>query len=101
MSKVKSIKELVNSHQKRVYVFLSDKETEKRFIDDAETEGYTFEDGTKISEQKVNSFYALNRDKTVNFLNSIGRMAFQCNAEHIIRVDYQKYINGNEDYYYG
>ncbi len=101
MSKVKTIHELVNSNKKRVYVFLADKETGKRFIADANAEGYTFEDGTKLIEREVNDLYALNRNKTVNFLNSIGRIAFQCNAEHIVRVDYKKYISGNEDYYYG
>lgn len=101
MSKEKSIKELVNSNQERAYVFLADKETETRFIADADAQGYTFEDGRKLSERESSNFYALNRNKTVNFLNSIGRIAFQCNAEHIVRVDYKKYISGNEDYYYG
>lgn len=101
MSKVKNINELVNSNQKRVYVFLADKETERRFIADANAEGFTFEDGTKLSERASNSFYTLNRNQTVNFLNTIGRIAFQCNAEHIVKVDYKKYISGNEDYYNG
>lgn len=101
MSKVKTIKELVNNNQKRVCLFLSDKETVTRFITDAEAEGYTFKDGAKPSERESNNFYALNRNKTVNFLNFIGRIAFQCNSEHIIRADYKKYIDGNEDCYYG
>lgn len=100
MSKTKSIKELVNSNEKRVYVFLSDKETAARFIADAEAEGYKFEDGVKLSEREPEDFYALNRNNTVNFINFIGRVAFQCNAEHIVRVDYKKYISGDEDYYY-
>jgi len=101
MSKVKTINELVNSNKKRVYVFLADKETEKRFIAGANAEGYTFEDGAKLLKREVNNLYALNRNNTVNFINSIGRMAFQCNAEHIVRVDYKKYISGSEDYIYG
>lgn len=101
MSKVKTISELVNIKKKRVYVFLADKEAETRFIVDANAEGYTFEDGTSLFEKETNNIYALNHNKTVNFINSIGRMAFQCNSEHIVRVDYKKYISGNEDYYYG
>lgn len=100
MSKVKSISELVTNNKKRVYVFLTDKETALRFINDADAEGYVFEDGTKLSERELNNFYALNENKTVNFLNSIGRIAFQCNSDNIIRVDYKKYINGNENYCY-
>ncbi len=37
MSKVKSIQDLVNSNQKRVYVLLSNKETVTKLITDAET----------------------------------------------------------------
>lgn len=101
MSTVKSIKELVNSNQGRVYVFLADKETETRFVTDALAEGYTFEEGTNLTEREFNNLYALNRNNTVNFINSIGRMAFQCNAGHIVRVDYKKFISGSEDYIYG
>lgn len=99
MSKAKTIDGLVRRSGKRVYVYLSDKKIQERFISDADTEGYTFEDGTKLSERIISDFYALNRNNTVNFINFIGRIAFQSNAEHIIRVDYKKYINGNEDYY--
>ena len=99
MSKVRTIQNLVKGHKKRVYLYLADKETAKKFVADATAEGYTFPDGVKISERKANDFYVLNPDKTVNFINSIGRVAFQCNAQQIIRVDYQKYINGEENYY--
>lgn len=101
MSKEKSISELVMNNQKRVYVFIADKETEAKFITDADTEGYVFEDGTMLSERASSNLYAINQNKTVNYLNSIGRIAFQCNSKHIVRVDYKKYIDGNEDYYYG
>lgn len=100
MSKRKSISELVTNSKKRVYVFLADKETEKRFIIDADAEGYVFEDGTKLLERAPNNLYALNCDKTVNFLNYIGRIAFQCNSKHIVKVDYKQYIAGNENYHF-
>lgn len=101
MSKEKSINKLLRSSKKRVYVFLADKETEAKFIADANAEGYVFEDGTTLLERTSSNLYALNRNKTVNYLNTIGRIAFQCNSKHIVRVDYKKYIDGNEDYYYG
>lgn len=100
MSKSKTIAELVDSNQKRVYVYLADEETQARFIADAEAEGYTFGDGVKLSERECEEFYAINRNKTVNFINTIGRIAFQCNANNIVRVDYKKYISGNENYCY-
>ncbi len=97
MSKFKTIKQLVHCN-KRVYVYLSDDETRARFIADANAEGYTFKDGVKLSERATEDFYALNQDRTVNFINSFGRVAFQCAPQNIVRVNYKKYINGVEDY---
>ena len=95
----KTIKQLVFKNEKRVYVYLSDKETQKRFISDAEAQGYTFMDGVKISERDGDDYYAINDNNTVNYINSIGRMAFQSGTDSIIRIDYKKYISGNSDYY--
>lgn len=101
MSTEKSISKLLHNNKKRVYVFLADKETEAKFIADTNAEGYVFGDGTTLLERASSNLYALNRNKTVNYLNTIGRIAFQCNSKHIVRVDYKKYIDGNEDYCYG
>lgn len=101
MSKIRTIENLVTHTSKRVYVYLSDEKTERKFIADAKAQGYTFQSGANLSAQRLSNFYAVNRNKTINHLNSIGRIAFQCNSEHIIKIDYKKYINGNEDYYYG
>ena len=98
--KEKTIKQLVSKTEKRVYVYLSDKETQEKFISAAEAQGYTFEDGVKISERASDNFYAVNRNHTVNFINGIGRMAFQAGADRIVRIDYRKYISGAEDYFY-
>lgn len=97
---MRTIEQLVKENKKRVYVYLADKATRDRFIKDAEAEGYTFEDGVKISERGIDDFYAINKNHTVNFINGIGRIAFQCGAENIVRVDYKKYINGDDDYLY-
>ena len=98
--KEKTIKQFISKTEKRVYVYLSDKETQEKFISDAEAQGYTFEDGVKISERASDNFYAVNRNHTVNFINGIGRMAFQAGANRITRIDYKKYISGDEDYFY-
>ena len=97
---MRTIKDLLNNNEKRVYVYLSDKETQDKFISDAETQGYTFADGVKISERAADDFYAINDNNTVNFINSIGRMAFQSGSDNIVRIDYKKYISGDEDYFY-
>ena len=95
---MRTIKELANSTEKKVYVYLADTETAEQFVKDAMREGYHFGDGAAISSRQQDEFYAVNKDLTVNYLNSIGRMAFQSGAENIVRIDYKKYINGNDDY---
>lgn len=97
---MRSIKELVDSNPKRVYVYLKDEKTATAFVKDAMTEGYTYEDGVALSKREPDDFYAVNRNKTINFVNGIGRIAFQCNADHITRIDYAKYIGGEDDFLY-
>lgn len=95
---MRTIHELAASTDKKVYVILNDAETRQRFIRDAENEGYTFGDGAKVSERTPDQFYAVNKNNTVNFLNGIGRMAFSSGTDTILRVDYKKYADGEEDY---
>lgn len=78
---------------KRVYVYLADAETQQQFINDAEREGYCFSDGVKLSDREPDMFYAVNPDRTVNYINSIGRIAWQCKSEHILHLDYKKFLS--------
>lgn len=89
----KTLKELVRSTDKRVYVHLSDRKTTKAFIENAEKEGFKFSGGKRISEMPLDDFYALNKNMTVNYINFIGRVAYQCNAENILRIDYKKFLS--------
>lgn len=48
---------------------------------------------------------AVNENGTINFVGANGRIAFGSGAKKIgdktlVRVDYEKYINGNDDYFY-
>lgn len=97
---MRTISNLIEENEKRVYVYLADEKTSDAFICDAEREGICFCDGVKLTERPKDNLYALNKDKTVNFIGYIGRVAFQCNVDCIVRIDYKKYINGNGDYLY-
>lgn len=88
----KTLKELVKSTNKRVYVHLSDEKTAKIFIENAEKEGFKFSGGKRISEMPHDDFYALNKNLTVNYINFIGRVAYQCGAEHLLRVEYKDFL---------
>lgn len=89
----KTLTELVHSTNKRVYVHLSDIETIRIFINNAEKEGFSFLENKRISDMPLDNFYALNKNLTVNYINFIGRVAYQCGAENILRVDYKKILS--------
>lgn len=89
----KTLKELVNSTNKRVYIHLSDNESVQNFISNAEAEGFRFAGGRRISQMPLDDFYVLNKNMTVNYINFIGRVAYQCGAENILRIDYKKFLS--------
>ena len=48
---------------------------------------------------------AVNHDGTINFVGANGRIAFGSGAktigdEKLLRIDYQKYVGGEKDYFY-
>ncbi len=86
----------------RVYVFLRDETVRTRFLKDAQKEGFAFEDGClPLKRKEVDDIYALNDDRTLNFIGFAGHMAFRCaeevHGEKLIRIDYERYVAGLED----
>lgn len=87
----------------RIYLYFADRETTKAFIKNAEAEGFTFGDGVKVSKRELDDVMALNNDKTINFLGFAGYMSFrhpEASSRYLVRVDYKKYISGEENYLY-
>lgn len=74
----------------------------RKFLKDAENEGFTFGDGEKPTARPGNNLYVVNRDWMISHVVWAGHMAFQsakriCEQE-LIRVDYEKYLLGEEEY---
>ena len=78
------------------YVYLKDKVIARRFMQDAENEGFTFGDGEKPTARPGNNLYVVNRDWTISHVGWAGHMAFQSakyvGEQELIRVDYEKYL---------
>lgn len=94
---MRTIRNLSNQGR-RVYIYLRTEEIRQRFIDDAAKEGITFSDGVSIAERGIDDIMALNADDTVNFLCWGGRMMWQCGGEQVVRIDYKRYADEEEDY---
>ena len=94
---MRTIRQLINS-EKKVYIFLRKKAIQSRFMWDAEHEGSTFGDKVKPTERKADDIMALNADGTICFLGWAGRMCYHYGGDTAIRIDYEKYIDGAQNY---
>ena len=95
---MRTIKELI-SNEKKVYILLKSKAIQYRFMSDAECEGITYGDNVKPTERPVDDIMALQSNGTICFLGWAGRVCYHYAIQNnIIRVDYEKYINGDADF---
>ena len=69
-----------------------------RFMSDAEREGITYGDNVNPTERKVDDIMALQPNGTICFLGWAGRMCYHYNKENVLRIDYERYIDGEENY---
>lgn len=94
---MRTIRNLIN-HEKKVYILLRTKEIRYRFMNDADRESISYGDGVKASDRMVEDIMALKADGTICFLGWAGHMCYHYGKNAAIRIDYEKYIDGSEDY---
>ena len=84
----------------RVYVYLSNKIVAKQFMENAESEGFTFGDGAKPTARECDSIMAINENSTINYVGIIGHIAFgsadRIGGKRLIKIDYERYVSGKE-----
>lgn len=98
MTNERTIEKLRNEkNYDKVYVYLSNESICKKFLEQAESEGYMF--GTiKPTENHTSDIIAIEDGKKLAYVSSIGRMAYQ--SGKVDRIDYEKYIHGEEHYHF-
>ena len=94
---MRTIKELLQ-YGKKVYIVLPTKAMQYRFMSDADREGITFGDGAKASERMASDIMALLTDGYICFVGWVGRLCFKQGGDSVVRVDYEKYIDGDNSY---
>ena len=92
----KTIRELSQMNG-RVYFYLRTPELGERFLRQAEQEGFTFGDGEKPTARQYAEVMAVNRDITINYVGTNGRIAYGSGVKtvgnkNLVRIDYEKYI---------
>ena len=94
---MRTIKQFINSADK-VYFFMKDKETCRRFYRDAEQEGITF-CSEKPTEKETTDIVALLPDGDICYVGWAGHMCFHHGGiKGVIRIDYAKYVAGDDTY---
>lgn len=96
---MRTIRELIKNEEK-VYVYLKDKATEYRFVSDAEREGFTYGGGAKPTDIEPSDIAAVNADGTLSYVGFVGHMYFYQSPDTVKKIDYERYINGEEDYFF-
>ncbi|MBQ6569972.1 MAG: hypothetical protein IJL87_06925 [Clostridia bacterium] len=104
MKNERTLENLRNSLPGKIYLYLKDDDTRARFLSDARAEGCRF-GKYGLPEVLDDEIISLGKNKQLSFLGTIGRIEFQCgggsNAHgRFHRIDYAKYINGDEDFYF-
>ena len=94
---MRTIRQLINP-EKKVYIRLRGNAMRYRFMSDAEREGITYGDKVNPTEREVDDIMALCADGTICFLGWAGRMCYHLSEDKVIRIDYEKYIDGEDNY---
>ena len=94
---MQTIRQLI-SKEKKVYVLLKSKAIQYRFMSDAAREGITYGDGVPATDRQVDDIMALREDGTICFLGWAGHMCYHHASGQVIRVDYERYVDGEPDY---
>ncbi len=100
--KERTIDNLRLYHKGHITVYFKNEETYWSFMREAKKEGYTF-CGRDPIESAYNNLIGLKHGKLLVFLGIVGHIAFQCGggySEPYFRIDYAKYIAGDDDFYY-
>lgn len=94
------IKSLLAAHSGRIYIYLATEKISKRFLQDAENEGFLFRDGVKPTQRETDCIFAINDDMTINYVGFAGHMAYQIATKignkPLIRIDYRDVIKRAE-----
>lgn len=93
MSKLKNLLSVYPNS--KIFLHFETSELARRFLADAEAEGFTFGDGAKPTSREPDSIFALNDDMTINYVGSIGHMAFSSGTDKVgerklVRVEYSE-----------
>lgn len=98
---MRTITELSKCEEK-VYLYLGNRSIAERFLMVVEREGFRFGDGVRPTERSTSDIFVINKDWSISYVGFIGHMAFKgakdVGGRKLLRIDYERYILGLDDY---
>ena len=92
-------KECEKLRPKHVYIYCRSSAIAKRFLADAEKEGFVFCDGTVPTSKDAVNLYALNGDFTMSYTGLVAHMMLGSkDVGNVMWVDYGKYMSGEKSW---
>lgn len=83
-----------------IWIYCDCENSQVKFLKQAQNEGFIALNGQKPTDLFRHKLYGISDDMTMGYLASmIWSLTFRENDNHI-RVDYRKYLSGEEAYFY-
>lgn len=93
---MRTIKQLIGQAN-HIYLRMSNTEICKQFYEQAMNEGMLF-GGINPTYKETTDLVALLPDGNLCYVGWAGRMCYHYAHEGVIRIDYEKYVNGETEY---
>jgi len=94
---MRTIKQFISKTNK-VYFYMKDPDTCRKFYRDAEAEGITFGD-VPPTQKATDDIIALLPSGKICYVGWAGRMCYHSCHEGVIKIDYNKYATGENNYF--
>ena len=95
---MRTLKSLIEKN-KKVWFYCGTEDLQKRFLEQAENEGFVTMRGEKPSALSLHRLYGINSEGTMGYIsNFIWYLSFQTGSSDILHIDYDRYISGENDY---
>lgn len=95
---MRTLKSLIEKN-KKVWFYCGTEDLQKEFLEMAEEEGFETmrgEDPTSLSLQRL---YGINSEGTIGYIsNFIWYLSFHKGNKDILRIDYDSFLSGKEDF---
>lgn len=85
----------------KIYIYTGNKNVCKEFKKNATKEGFHFDDGMKpIRKRKYCDVFSIDKNKIICYVGFVGHINFHSNNCKIPRINYERYLNKKENYFY-